>query len=199
MNTEDGDQEGKVPHPVRLSGVMPSREKSSKLDFDPKMFLERGGRGVTLERYQKNQRIFAQGDAADTIGFLRKGSVKATILSGHGKEAIVGIFCQGQFFGESGVGSSKLRSATVVALEESLVSLITRETMLSLLASEPAFSRFFLDQCCRGIAALKVTWLISCFTPANSGLRDCCCSSQMPARTDAGRSRCGLVKKRWRR
>jgi CRP/FNR family transcriptional regulator, cyclic AMP receptor protein len=34
----------------------------------------------------------------------------------------------------------------VVALEESLVSLITRETMLSLLASKPAFSRFFLDQ-----------------------------------------------------
>jgi len=126
---------------------MPSRDKTTKPDFDPKAFLERSNsRGVTLEKYQRNEQIFVQGDPADAIGFVRRGSVKATILSGQGKEAIVGIFRQGQFFGESGLGNSKVRTATIVALEECLVTLITKETMLSMLGSEPAFSRFFLDQ-----------------------------------------------------
>jgi CRP/FNR family transcriptional regulator, cyclic AMP receptor protein len=125
---------------------MPSRDKTTKPEFDPKAFLERSGRGVTLERYQRNEQIFVQGDRADAVGFVRRGSVKATILSGHGKEAIIGIFRPGQFFGESGLGSSKVRTSTVIALEECLVTQITKETMLSTLGSEPAFSRFFLDQ-----------------------------------------------------
>jgi CRP/FNR family transcriptional regulator, cyclic AMP receptor protein len=125
---------------------MPSRERGPKPEFDPGTFLGRIGRGVTLEKYQKNQQIFVQGDAADTVGFVRMGSVKATILSGYGREAIVGIFRQRQFFGEGGLGSSKVRTATFVALEESLLTLITKETMLSMFGSEPAFSEFFLDQ-----------------------------------------------------
>jgi len=125
---------------------MPSRDKTTKAEFDPKAYLERGGRGLTLERYQRHQQILVQGDPADAVGFIRRGCVKATILSGHGKEAIVGIFRQGQFFGESCLGNSRPRTSTVVALDECLVTLITKETMLSMLNSEPAFSRFFLDQ-----------------------------------------------------
>jgi CRP/FNR family cyclic AMP-dependent transcriptional regulator len=125
---------------------MPSRDKTTKAEFDSRAFLERSGPGVTLERYQRSQPILVQGDPADSVGFIRRGSVKATILSGRGKEAIVGIFRQGQFFGESGLGNSRLRTSTIVALEESLVTLITKGSMLSLLGSEPAFFKFFLDQ-----------------------------------------------------
>jgi CRP/FNR family cyclic AMP-dependent transcriptional regulator len=125
---------------------MPSRDTPMKPEFDPKAFLERSGRGLTLERYQRNQQILVQGDPVDAVGFIRRGSVKASILSGTGKEAIIGIFRQGQFFGESGLGKSKVRTSTIVALEECLVTLITKETMLSMLSSEPAFSTFFLDQ-----------------------------------------------------
>jgi CRP/FNR family transcriptional regulator, cyclic AMP receptor protein len=125
---------------------MPSRDKTTKAEFDPRAFLERSGRGLALERYQRNQQIFVQGDPADAVGFVRRGSVKATILSGQGKEAIVGVFRRGQFFGESGLGNARLSTSTIVALEECLVTLITNETMLLLLGSEPAFSRFFLDQ-----------------------------------------------------
>ena len=125
---------------------MPSRDKTTKPEFDPKAFLERSSRGVTLEKYQRDEQIFVQGDPADAVGFVRRGSVKATILSGHGKEAIIGIFRQGQFFGESGLGNANVRTSTIIALEECLVTQITRETMLSMLGSEPVFSRFFVDQ-----------------------------------------------------
>lgn len=114
------------------------------MPFDVEAFLRKVSAGVTLERFHKNQQIYLQGEPANTIGYLRKGRVKATVLSDHGKEAIVGIFQQGQFFCESSLNGARLRSASISALEECLVTSITREAMLSTLASEPAFSEFFV-------------------------------------------------------
>jgi CRP/FNR family transcriptional regulator, cyclic AMP receptor protein len=123
---------------------MSLRDRNTAREFDPGTLLERPGPGITIEKYQKNQRIFVQGDPASAIGYIRKGTVKATILSAVGKEAIVGVFRQGQFFGEASLGSGNVRSATVVALEDCAITLIVRETMLSLLQSEPALATLFV-------------------------------------------------------
>lgn len=122
----------------------PSRDKRSKAQFDPKGFLGQTGVGITLERFQKNQQIYVQGEPADTVDYIRKGRVKATVLSDHGKEAIVGVFQEGQFFGEACLGRARLRTATAVALEECLITSITREALLSTLRAEPDFSAFFV-------------------------------------------------------
>jgi CRP/FNR family transcriptional regulator, cyclic AMP receptor protein len=111
--------------------------------FDLYAFLNRPSSGVTLERYERDQRVFVQGDPADTVGYVRKGAVKAKTISDHGREAIVGIFRQGLFFGETALGA-RIRTTTIVALEESLITSITRERMLSVLSSEPAFCELFL-------------------------------------------------------
>ncbi|HTO65091.1 MAG TPA: Crp/Fnr family transcriptional regulator [Bradyrhizobium sp.] len=111
--------------------------------FDLHAFLNRPSSGVTLERYERDQRVFVQGDPADTVGYVRKGAVKAKTISDNGREAIVGIFRQGLFFGETALGA-RIRTTTIVALEESLITSITRERMLSVLSSEPAFCELFL-------------------------------------------------------
>jgi CRP-like cAMP-binding protein len=49
--------------------------------FDPRAFLARQEVGKTIERYAKNQKIFSQGDVADTVFFIQKGKVKITVLS----------------------------------------------------------------------------------------------------------------------
>jgi CRP-like cAMP-binding protein len=125
---------------------MSDTDISSKPEFDPQTFLGKPDCGVALDRFQKNQQIHVQGDTADTVGYIRRGAVKATILSGLGKEAIVGIFREGQFFGEASLGNFQVRTATIVALEDCLITQITRERMLSLLVSEPDFAVFFLIQ-----------------------------------------------------
>jgi CRP/FNR family transcriptional regulator, cyclic AMP receptor protein len=112
--------------------------------FDPRAFLGRAATGITVERYKKNQKIFSQGDMADTVFFLQKGKVKITVLSEHGKEAVVGIFAAGQFFGEGSLEGVELRGATGEAMEECLITSITKTAMLATLASEPKFSAFFL-------------------------------------------------------
>src|SRR6202521_301227 len=124
---------------------MPDTQQILQEDvFDPKAFLGRIGVGRTVERYRKNQKIFSQGDIADTVFFIQRGKVKITVLSEHGKEAVVGIFGEGQFFGEGCLRGGELRSATSHAMEECLITSITRSAMLATLSNEPKFSSFFM-------------------------------------------------------
>src|SRR6202790_3220373 len=86
--------------------------QAAKGVFDPRAFLGRAEVGKTIEKYEKKQKIFSQGDIADTVFFIQKGKVKVTVLSEHGKEAVVGIFAEGQFFGEGCLEGAELRTAT---------------------------------------------------------------------------------------
>lgn len=113
--------------------------------FDPRAFLGRGGAGITIERYAKNQKIFSQGDVADAVFFIQKGKVKITVLSELGKEAVVGIFAEGQFFGEACLEGAALRTSSSHALEECLLTSIARPAMLAALSDEPKFSAFFIN------------------------------------------------------
>jgi len=132
-----------------------SGDKSTKVQFDPGALLGKSGVGITLEKFQKNQQIYVQGEPADTVAYIRKGRVKATVLSDHGKEAIVGVYQEGQFFGVACLGGARLRTSTAVALEECLITLITRETMHSTLKSEHDFSAFFVTRLLSRIARLE--------------------------------------------
>jgi CRP/FNR family transcriptional regulator, cyclic AMP receptor protein len=113
--------------------------------FNPKTFLGHTGLGKTINKYNKNAVIFTQGEVAGSIFFIQKGKVKATVLSEQGKEAVVGILAQGQFLGEGCLDGAKLRTSTTHAMEECLLTSITKATMIEMLAAEPAFSAFFLS------------------------------------------------------
>jgi CRP-like cAMP-binding protein len=124
---------------------MPNTPRAMIRDaFDPRAFLCRNGAGKTIERFAKNQKVFGQGDIADAVFFIQKGKVKITVLSEQGKEAVVGIFAAGQFFGETCLEGEELRASTGQALEECLITSITKTEMLATLAEEPNFSAFFI-------------------------------------------------------
>jgi CRP/FNR family transcriptional regulator, cyclic AMP receptor protein len=126
---------------------MPNRAQfpPSNDTFDPEAFLGRDDVGKTIHKYAKNQKIFSQGEIADAVFFIRKGKVKITVLSEHGKEAVVGILTEGQFFGEGCLDGSKLRTATSHAIGECLITSITKAAMLETLGKEPKFSAFFMS------------------------------------------------------
>ncbi len=125
---------------------MPNSPQIQALEgaFDPRAFLGRADAGKTIEKYEKHQKIFSQGDIADTILFIQKGKVKMTVLSEHGKEAVVGILAEGQFFGEGCLDGGKLRTATSEAMEQCVITSITKAAMLATLNTEPKFSEFFM-------------------------------------------------------
>jgi CRP/FNR family transcriptional regulator, cyclic AMP receptor protein len=81
---------------------------------------------------------------ADAVFYIQKGNVKLTVLSKQGKEAVVGILEPGQFFGEGCLNGHSLRVATTTAVEECLITSITKEAMIATLHTEPKFSELFM-------------------------------------------------------
>ena len=134
-----------------------SQIKGSK-EFDPLAFLCRAGAGKTLERYRKNQKIFSQGEDADAVCFIRNGKVKITVLSDQGKEAVIGLLTEGQFFGEGCLNGVKLRSATSHAVEDCLITCITKAAMLGPSPKSRSSRRFSWPICCPETAGSKTTY-----------------------------------------
>ncbi len=112
--------------------------------FDPKEFLAKVGEGKTILEFRKDQIVFAQGDVADAVFYIQKGRVKVVVISEQGKEAVVGILEPGQFFGEGCMNGHSLRIATTTAMEECLITAITKAAMLAALHDQPKFSELFM-------------------------------------------------------
>jgi CRP/FNR family transcriptional regulator, cyclic AMP receptor protein len=118
--------------------------KSPDEPFDPKEFLSKVDGGRTIAKYGKNQKIFSQGDAADSVFYIQEGKVKVTVVSEHGKEAVVAILGKDEFCGEGCLAGQPKRIATAKALTECEIMRIEKEALIRVLHDEPAFSEMFL-------------------------------------------------------
>ena len=96
--------------------------------FDAKAFLAKVGDGKAILEFHKNQKIFEQGDIAETVFYIQKGKVKLTVLSEQGKEAVVAILEPGHFFGEGCMNGHRLRISTTTAMEDCVITSITKST-----------------------------------------------------------------------
>ena len=76
-----------------MVSIMPARKpaKAPKLssEFDLEEFLESAGLARTIAKYSKGGVIFSQGDPATQVMYIQQGSVKLSVLSKTGKEAVV--------------------------------------------------------------------------------------------------------------
>jgi CRP-like cAMP-binding protein len=54
--------------------------------FDSHAFLASVGVGKTVAKYQRDQPIFRQGEAADAVFYIEQGKVQITVVSEEGKE-----------------------------------------------------------------------------------------------------------------
>jgi CRP/FNR family cyclic AMP-dependent transcriptional regulator len=121
-----------------------SRKPKKRLCFDPKSFLSKVGAGRTITDYHKNQTIFSQGDPADAVFYVKKGKVKLTVVSKQGKEAVVGILGQGDFFGEACLAGQQQRIATAIALSECSIVRLDKRAATGVIRAEPEFAELFL-------------------------------------------------------
>src|SRR5579864_1918073 len=112
--------------------------------FDPKTFLARAEKGRTLVDYRKNGKVFAQGDAADSVFYIQKGKIKLTVVSQHGKEAVVAILGAGDFFGEGCLAGQPQRMASATTLSDCSITRLEKAGVIHLLHDQPAFSELFL-------------------------------------------------------
>jgi CRP-like cAMP-binding protein len=96
-------------------------------------------------KYARSAVIFSQGDLAADVFYIQQGSVKLSVLSRTGKEAVVAILGAGDFFGEGCLAGQPRRMATASALGASTVLVIEKPQMLEMLHTQPALAARFLS------------------------------------------------------
>ncbi len=83
--------------------------------------------------YPRNSTVVAAGDPSDALYIVISGRLKVTISDKEGREAILAILNQGDFFGEMGLIDQAPRSATVVTIESCELLTITRTDFMKCL------------------------------------------------------------------
>ena len=121
------------------------KKKGGNRRFDPAVFLETAAKGRVISTHPKKHIIFAQGDAADAVFYIKKGKVKVTVVSTQGKEAVVAILGIDEFVGEGCLIGQPKRLATASAMTECLIMRVDKAEISRVLQDEPTFSQMFVS------------------------------------------------------
>lgn len=113
--------------------------------FNLDTFLGKAEQGTTTLSTPKEQILFSQGDTADAVFYIQAGKVKVTVVSEHGKEAVVAILEQGAVLGESCLVGQTVCTASATTLEDSRILRIEKAAMLRMLQEHPKFAEAFMS------------------------------------------------------
>jgi CRP-like cAMP-binding protein len=102
--------------------------------------------GIRTEcsEYASATTIFSQGDDARSVMYVQEGTVRLSVLSHAGKEAVVAVLNGGHFFGEGCLAGQTRRMATASAIDRSTVIIVDKDEMVRQLHARPAFADQFL-------------------------------------------------------
>lgn len=96
--------------------------------------------------YAKNDVILQEEEIGSALFVIVKGKVKVARNSNDGREVILTILSENDFFGEMAILDGQTRSATVTALEDTDLFIIQRNDFLTLLQSNPEVSIALLQE-----------------------------------------------------
>src|SRR5579863_8872991 len=125
--------------------ISPKKTRGARPRFDPVLFFETAANGRTISKHRKSEIIFSQGDDADAVFYIRKGKVKVTVVSKHGKEAVVAILGADEFVGEGCLIGQPKRLATASAMTACVTMRVEKTEIMRVLRDEPAFSEMFVS------------------------------------------------------
>ncbi|MBN1880588.1 MAG: Crp/Fnr family transcriptional regulator [Deltaproteobacteria bacterium] len=96
------------------------------------------------KKFKRDTIIVSEGDDGDSLMIILSGQVKVTLLSEDGKEIILSILREGDFFGEMSLLDGEPRSATVIAMKESTLLIIQRQNFLKQIDENPGLAKAIL-------------------------------------------------------
>ena len=101
---------------------------------------------MVARSYDKEKMILIEESAGETFFLISKGTVKITRMSDDGREVILAILGEGDFFGEMALLDGEGRSANVVALEDAEVLTLQRGDFLEILERFPKIAIHLLKE-----------------------------------------------------
>jgi CRP-like cAMP-binding protein len=98
-----------------------------------------------IEHVAVGETMIRQGERCGEIFYLHAGTAKIHMLSPSGREAVIMIIGQGDFFGEGALLEQALRIATVTALTECTVEHVQVDETWKLLRENTVFAKKLMD------------------------------------------------------
>jgi CRP/FNR family transcriptional regulator, cyclic AMP receptor protein len=118
-----------------------AKDKRRKSAFDPATLLTGRGAGQSRVSFVPDQVVYPQGSHADAMFYVESGRVKISVVSPTGKEAVVGIRREGEFFGARCLIDR--RTGTATALTACSLIRVTKSALTRLLREAPDFAVMF--------------------------------------------------------
>ena len=112
--------------------------KDSDLDIIAEKMISR--------TYEKGQMILLEESQGETFFIITSGAVKVTRLSDDGREVILAILGESDFFGEMSLLDGEGRSANIVANENAEVLTLSRSDFLNCLETYPKIAISLLEE-----------------------------------------------------
>jgi len=112
-------------------------------DFDDAEFAE-VAQLVTVTRFGKNQTVFREGDPGHTFYLVLSGSVAIVRTGVDGRETILSLLKERDFFGEMSLFDNAVRAAGVRTLTDVVVCVVEREDFLALVDRSPHILRLLV-------------------------------------------------------
>ena len=99
--------------------------------------------------YPKNSVILFEDDPGDALFVVATGQVKVVLIGEDGREVILSVLGEGQFFGEMSLIDDEPRSAHVIAMEDSNLVVLRREDFEGILLQTPLIAVALLKELTR--------------------------------------------------
>lgn len=105
---------------------------------------------ISRERaYPRNSVILFEDDPGDALYVVAQGQVKVVLIGEDGREVILSVLGEGEFFGEMALIDDEPRSAHVIAMEDSTLLVIRREDFQGQLQQTPGIALALLRELSR--------------------------------------------------
>ncbi|NOY71819.1 MAG: Crp/Fnr family transcriptional regulator [Gammaproteobacteria bacterium] len=95
---------------------------------------------AATKSYPKNTILVSEGDETDSLFVIESGKVKVFLSDHEGKEIIINVHGQGEYFGEIALLDDSPRSASVMTLESCRVMLISKRDFEECLSQNPSIA-----------------------------------------------------------
>jgi CRP/FNR family cyclic AMP-dependent transcriptional regulator len=119
-------------------------KKSNAPSLEPQTFLDTSGVARKVAEFQKDEQIYNQGDAAKSVMYIQKGSVKFSVVSATGKVAVLAMLGPNDFFGEGCMAGQSVRVGTATAITPTTVLAIDKNELLDMLRTRDKLSDSFI-------------------------------------------------------
>ena len=133
---------------VRLSEAKVARNRNGRpKKASPRLngqsIITEVGAGRSNLSFDAKQEIFRQGDPADAVFYVDRGTVQLKVVSEQGKERVIAMLRAGDFFGEGCLAGQPLHMASAVATTEADIIRVEKSAMVRMLHDEPVFAEMF--------------------------------------------------------